>query len=146
MSQLEAATTVSVLWAAGDPEAVRLARLITDTAEADAVAAGLDVAAACLAASPAAILWLAMLMSLKARRIGLEDGKDIKVPEGMPTPIVKGGKVLNVVTLELGTRVPLVIDGLNVTARDTGAPPTVATPEPGYIVSPPTTANAPEMA
>lgn len=95
---------------------VRLARSTTDTADADGV--GSEVAAACLAASPATILsWLAILTSLKARRIGLDDGMDVNVPEGMPTSVVKGGR--------------LVVGGLIVAVSDTSEPATLASPNLG---------------
>lgn len=61
--------------------------MTTDTGDAVVVEAW---SSACRARS----LWFARLKSLKARSIGVSDGKDVKVPEGMPTPIVRGGKLL----------------------------------------------------
>jgi hypothetical protein len=127
-SQSEAATVLPVC---PECDAVddKLARLTTDTADAVGAPAGLDVAAACRRAIP----WLAILESLNARSMGVAEGNDVKVPEGRPAPIERGGRVP--VALVDGPAPVLMAPPLPpLPARETTEPATVAVPNPGKIV------------
>lgn len=60
--------------------------------------------------------------------MGVSDGSDVKVPEGIPAPIVSGGKSpVEVAKAPVLAAPPLA-------GRDTAEPTNVAVPNPGKIV------------
>lgn len=95
-------------------------------------AAGPEVAAP----SPRDPVLLAMLKSLNARSIGDAEGNDVKVPEGTPAPIERGGKLpveLADAAAAPDAPVPESV-APPLPASETADPATVAVPNPGKIV------------
>ena len=76
------------------------------------------------------------MKSLNARSIGDAKGNDVKVPEGMPAPIERGGKLS--VELADAAAVPdapaPVLMAPPLPASETADPAIVAVPNPGKIV------------